>query len=179
MHVSINNSMSFGSIQVGIRRMNSNQARISDRLFDSIKYNEKYTNIMSSDLDIYMLPRKGKGIEVRFMDPYSGEFVKENDKVIKTNLYGIVSESVEAVTDKVVDLYEKIVTGKIKRPEADIDSVINGNTTMCRINPDKAEDFTESIREYKQLGYSQKEAEKMAFNEYRQLYHVENKDADF
>ena len=179
MQISNINSPSFGSIQVGLSKMTQNQKRISDRLFNSLKYNDKYAKFTDNDLDIYMLPLKGRGIEVRFMDPFSGEFVRENNKLVKTNLYGLVNESVEAVTDKIVELYEKIVNGVIKRPEPNIQKVINGKTEMCRINPDKIEDFTESIKEYKRLGYTQEEANNKAYDVYTSLYHVENRDADF
>ena len=87
MQISNNNSTSFGSIQVQISKMNINQRCISDRLFNSLKYSEKYSKLTSDirsgeDLDIYMLPKGKRGIEVRFMDPYSGIFVR--DKYINT-----------------------------------------------------------------------------------------------
>jgi len=93
MQISNNNSLSFGSIQVNLTKMNPSQRRISDRLFNSLKYSDKYSKMTSEvrpgeDLDIYMLPKKGKGIEIRFLDPYSGEFVRDKNKIIRNELYG-------------------------------------------------------------------------------------------
>ena len=184
MQISSNNSLSFGSIQVGLSKMSANQRRISDRLFNSIKYSDKYSKLQfekcaEEDLDIYILAKRGSGVEIRFMDPYSGEFVRKDNKIVKENLYGTVSETVEAVTDKIVDIYEKIVQGVIKRPKEDVAKFMRGETEMVRINPAKEQDLSETVKEYKKLGYSQEDAEEQAFQEYKALYHIENKDADF
>lgn len=184
MQISNNNSLSFGSIQVNITRMTPGQRRISDRLFNSLKYSDKYSKLTTEkrageDLDIYMLPRNGRGVEIRFIDPYSGNFVRDNNKIIKEELYGTLSDKVERITDKIIDTYEKIVNGVIKRPKEDVSKFIKGDTSMHRINPDKAEDLSESIAEYKRIGYSPSEAEEQAFEQYKNLYHVKNKDADF
>ena len=184
MQISNNNPQSFGSIQVNLSKMNSAQWRVSDRLFNSIKYSEKYSRLTSDvragdALDIYFLPKSARGIEVRFIDPYSGQFVRDNNKIIKGELFSTVSDKVESVTDKIVNTYEKIINGVIKRPEEDIAKVIKGDTEMCKINPSKEYDFSELISEQKRLGLTQEEAEEQAFEQYKDLYHIDNKDADF
>ena len=188
MQISNNNSTSFGSIQVQISKMNINQRCISDRLFNSLKYSEKYSKLTSDirsgeDLDIYMLPKGKRGIEVRFMDPYSGIFVRDKYintyRLIKEELYSTLNEQVESAADKIVNIYEKIVNGTIKRPKEDIGRIIKGDTEMCKINPDKAEDFTDLVKSYERMGSSRSQAEEQAFEEYKALYHVKNKDADF
>lgn len=184
MQISNNNSLSFGSIQVNLTKMTPSQRRISDRLFNSLKYNETYSKLTSDirageDLDIYMLPKKGKGIEIRFLDPYSGEFVRDKNKMIRNELYGTISDKVESITDKILDTYEKIVNGAISRPKEDISKFVKEKTEVHRINPAKAEDLSERVNEYRRIGYSQSEAEEQAFEEYKNLYHIDNKDADF
>ena len=184
MQISNNNSLSFGSIQVNLTKMNPSQRRISDRLFNSLKYSDKYSKMTSEvrpgeDLDIYMLPKKGKGIEIRFLDPYSGEFVRDKNKIIRNELYGTISDKVESITDKILDTYEKIVNGAISRPKEDISKFVKEKTEVHRINPAKAEDLSERVNEYRRIGYSQSEAEEQAFEEYKNLYHIDNKDADF
>lgn len=183
MQISNNNSQTFGSIQVRLSHMNRNQRCISDRLFNSIKYDNKYSKLTSNvrageDLDIYMLP-KGKGIEIRFMDPYSGNFVREDNVIVRENLLSVLSDRVESATDKIVDLFEKIKNGVIKRPKENISKFVNEETDMHRVNPAKAEDLSEAISEYRNIGYSQEDAEVQAFEEYKSLYHIDNKDADF
>ena len=183
MQISNNNSQTFGSIQVRLSHMNRNQRCISDRLFNSIKYDNKYSKLTSNvrageDLDIYMLP-KGKGIEIRFMDPYSGNFVRKDNVIVRENLFSVISERVESVTDKVVSLYEQIKNGVIPRPKENISKFIKGETELDAINPAKKEDLYEPIQEFKRCGFSQKEAEEQAFDQYTNLYHMDNKDADF
>ena len=184
MEIRNNVSTNFKSIQVGLSKMTSNQRRISDRLFRTIKYSEKYSKMTgmeaNNDLDIYMLGKPGKGVEVRFMDPYSGNFVRgEDGKIIRTHLGSLVNEKVEAVADAVIDTYKKIIDGVIKRPKEDVSKMINGKTEMARINPAKQEDFYSKAKQYKDLCCTQQEAEEQAFEEYKSLYHVDNKDADF
>ena len=184
MHISNNDPQTFGSIQVNLSRMNRNQMRVCDRFFNSIKYNDKYSQLTSDikageDIDIYILPRIGRGIEIRFMDPYSGYFVRKDKLMIKENLFTVLNSRVEEVTDKIVDLYEKIKNGTIARPKEDIHKFIREETELDRINPAKKGDLSESIEEYKKLGYSENKARRQAFEVYKSLYHIDNRDADF
>jgi len=57
--------------------------------------------------------------------------------------------------------------------------VINGKTEMARLNPKKQEDLYEGIEAWQRVGYDRKNAEIQAFEEFKSLYHVDNKDADF
>lgn len=184
MQVLNNNSQTFGSIQVRLSRMNRNQRCIADRLFNSIKYDDKYSKLTSNirageDLDIYMLPVKGNGIEIRFLDPYSGNFVRKDNVILRENLFSLLSDRVENATDKVVSLFEQIKKGVIARPKENISKFLSGKTELDAINPAKKDDLYEPIQEFKGCGFSQKEAEKQAFEEYKSLYHIDNKDADF
>ncbi len=181
MEISNNMSPSFGSIQVGLSKMNRNQRAISDRLFNTIKYSEKYSKISNGNLDIYMLPGKHSNeVEVRIMDPFSGNFIRNKDgKILKESLWGRVSEKVEAVTDKIIESYKKVLDGVIGRPKENIQNMVSGKTEMARVNPAKHDDLYEGIESWKKLGYSEEDAQVQAFEEYKSLYHVDNKDADF
>ncbi len=188
MLISTNNAQSFGSIQVNLTKMTSHQRSISDRLFNSLKYSEKYSKLTSDirageDLDIYMIPKGKKGIEVRFMDPYSGMFVREKFvntcKIIREELFSSFSHSIESATDKIIDTYEKIVNGVIARPKEDVSKFVKGDTEMHRINPNKAEDLSEMIAKFRKSDCTPAEAEEQAFEGYKGLYHIDNQDADF
>lgn len=180
MQISNNNSPSFGSIQVRLSRMNRHQTGLSDRLFDTIKYAEKYQKLSGEDLDIYMLPAKSsKEIEIRFMDPYSGMFVRnEKGKIIKETLRSGMAEKIEGVADKVMETYKKIVDSVIPRPKEDLYKVISGKTEMATMNPTKYDDFFNDINNWKRLGMSQEDAEELAFNQFKGLYHIDNMDAN-
>ena len=187
MQISNNNSLAFGSIQVNLTKMTPGQRRVSDRLFNSLKYSEKYSKLTADkrageDLDIYMLPKSGhrNGINILFMDPYSGDYVRDNnDKIIKEELFSTVCEQVEKITDNIVDTYEKIVKGVFARPKEDVSKFIKGETEMHMINPEKSKDLSESVRDFRRLGYPKTDAEEQAFEQYKNLYHIDNKDADF
>lgn len=181
MQISNNSSTSFGSIQVGLSKMNRVQRGVSNRLFDTIKYSDEYSKISNNDLDIYMLPGKHSNeVEVRLMDPYSGNFIRnEKGVIIRENLRGTLSDRVEAVTDKVIETYNKVIKNIIPRPKENVSKVVNGETEMARLNPAKQNDFDDCIESWKKLGYPEDDAQVQAFEEYKSLYHVDNKDADF
>lgn len=181
MQVMNNNSPSFGSIQVAISRMNSRQRGLSDKLFRTIKYTESYNDLSSEALDIYMLPGKKNGdIQVRFMDPYSGKFVRNSKgQIINKILASAKSEKVEEVADKIIDTFKKIINNTIERPRAVISDVINNNTEMAKINSDKSVDVSDTLKNLRKLGYTKKEAEEAAYEEYKSLYYLDNFDADF
>ena len=182
MQISNSLSPSFGSIQVGISKMDRDQRAKSDAVFSTLKYSDRYQPLEHEDIDIYLLPdKRHKGsINVRFMDPYSGEYIRNNkNKIINKTLQTSNMYDIGCFADDILDILQKIVKGVYSRPKADIGKVVNGNTTMARINPVKFEDFSETIEEWEDLGYTLKEAKEQAFEQYKNLYHVDNRDADF
>ena len=182
MQVTNNTSPSFGSIQVALSKMDKNQRGESDKLYKAIKYDDKYSPLAEKDVDIYILPSKTSHIEVRYMDPYSGKFYrKENGEIIKHHLKYLSVDKFWEFVDKVVNTYCTAAKEEIKRPEANIHNVIMGNTEMTKINPQKTDDILYSYTQdlMKNCGFTQKEAEDFVFDQYTQLYHTNNKDADF
>ncbi len=183
MQVTNNTSPSFGSIQVNISKMNNYQRGVSNKLFRAIKYSENYSPIAEKDVDIYFLPSKGDDIEVRFMDPYSGRFFRDKDnKIIRQQVgYSGKGNKFWNLADSVIENFRKMVTGEIERPKANVHKVVIGETEMTRINPAKTdEDVYEHAQSLmKELDYTQEEAEQSAFEQYKHLYHIDNKDADF
>lgn len=181
MHISNNTSPSFGSIQVGITKMNEYQRAVSDNFYRGIKYSKEYAKYAEEDVDVYVLPSKTADIEVRYMDPYSGKFFKGDDgKVISQPLLYITKEGFWRFTDNVIETLKKIMEGAIKRPKADVHKVIMGDTTMAKINPDKADDeLYDMVQNQMKDGVSQKDAEDIVYNHYVDTYRIGNKDADF
>ena len=184
MQISNTTSPSFGSIQVALSKMNNSQRDISDKFYRAVKYSDDYITYADNDIDIYVLPSKDKkaDVEIRFMDPYSGRFYRgENGKIIKHPLKYDYSDKFWDFTDNVIANFKKIATGAIKRPTANIHNVIMGKTEMAKLNPDKADDimyeYTKELME--DCFYTQKEAENVAFEQYKNQYHINNKDADF
>ena len=79
MRISNNTSPAFGSIQAGITKMDNYQKKVCDTFYRGIKYSEKYSKYTEEDIDIYVLPSKTADIEIRYMDPYSGKFFKDEE----------------------------------------------------------------------------------------------------
>lgn len=181
MDIKNNVSPSFGSIQVRLSKMNRTQIELSDRLYRTLKYDAHYSKIADNDLDLYMLPAKTHdSIEIRYMDPFSGNFVRdEQGKIMRENLSSLINSKVEKVTDAVVDTYNKILNNVIKRPKEDLSQIVSGKTDIARVNPTKQEDLFDIIEELKVSGYSKEDAEQQAFEDFKSLYHVDNHDADF
>ncbi len=181
MRISNNTSPAFGSIQAGITKMDNYQKKVCDTFYRGIKYSEKYSKYTEEDIDIYVLPSKTADIEIRYMDPYSGKFFKDEEgKIIKQPLLYITREGFWRFTDNVIETLKKITEGAIKRPKADIHKVLTNDTEMVKLNPNKAEDELYSFAEdLVKEGVSQKDAEKIIYQRYVNSYHINNKDADF
>lgn len=181
MRISNNTSPAFGSIQAGITKMDNYQKKVCDTFYRGIKYSEKYSKYSEEDIDIYVLPSKTADIEIRYMDPYSGKFFKDEEgKIIKQPLLYITREGFWRFTDNVIETLKKITEGAIKRPKADVHKVIMGDTTMAKINPDKADDeLYDMVQNLMKDGVSQKDAEDIVYNHYVGTYRIGNKDADF
>ena len=182
MQISNNLSPSFGSIQVNVSEMNREQRGKSDAVFRTLKYSDRYQPLEHQDVDIYLLPNKKHKnmIDVRYMDPYSGEFIRNNqNKIINQTLKASNMDSIGYFADHVIDTLAKIVKGVYHRPNINVRNVVDGNTTMAKINPDKFEDLSEYIEEWQDLGYTQQEAEKTVVDQYCNSYHLDNRDADF
>lgn len=181
MYLNNNISPSFGSIQVQSSKMNRKQINTSNSLYDTIKYSDEYSKLSDEDIDIYILPKGKSNIEVRFMDPYSGNFVRDNNRIIK---YSLDADSCrfapkEQLAKQVLDTLQNIVSGIFKRPKIDSRKIVDGNTEMAKLNPSKAENIQEMVEEFENIGYSKKEAEDAAVEEFCSLYHFGNRDADF
>ena len=76
---SLNSSpLSFGSIQIASSKMSRRQRQQSEQMYDIIKSTSKYADNEAGATDIYIMPapNKGAGIELRFMDLYSGRFIR-------------------------------------------------------------------------------------------------------
>jgi hypothetical protein len=162
--------------------MNREQREKSDMLFNALKYCDRYQPLEHEDFDIYILPNKKNKdkIDVRFMDPYSGEFVRNNkNKIINKTLETSDINEVWDFTDKILDTLQKMVKGIYKRPAIDVSKVVNNETTMAKINPRKSEDLSEVIEEWQELGLSKEEAKNQAVENYCCTYHIANNDADF
>lgn len=181
MQISNNTSPAFGSIQAGITRMDNYQKKVCDTFFRGIKYSEKYSKYAEEDIDVYVLPSKTADIEVRYMDPYSGKFFRDGEgKIIKQPLLYITREGFWRFTDNVIDTLKKITEGAIKRPKPNIHKVIMADTEMAKLNPYKADDELYNLaQDLVKEGLTQKDAEKIIYQEYVNSYHIGNKDADF
>ena len=182
MKISNNYSPSFGSIQVGLSKMNSKQMALSDRLYDTIKYSESYLPVENNDIDIYMLPSKSRNeIEIRFMDPISGNFIRnQNGSILKHKLGSGKSSKIEEICDQVINTYKYILDGAISLPKINMDNILKDKTDVARLNPNKnGDEIKDLVTDWIEVGYSKDEAEHAAIEQYKSLYHLDNKDGDF
>ena len=171
-------SPSFNGIKVQKSKMNWLQKGISNRLSRSIEYCDKYAELTKegADIDIYMLPVK-KGVEVRLVDLYSENFIKNQDGNIFKMLvdeYG----SFEKAADKIIDMYEKVTKGIVKRPEENFEDYIKGNTDVARLNP-KEHDIEWLIKSEMQDGATKAAAEEFAYESHISTVREYNKDGEF
>ncbi len=170
MRINSISNMSFGSIQIQKSKMDWQQRGASERLARTIEYTDKYNELteQGSDIDIYILPKKND-LEIRLMDVYSGNFIKnKKGKMLNTVMNVWMNDGYEKATDRTLNLYEKVVEGKISRPDGDF---ISEDSDMYKINPRKAKKDISHIKKstkelMEDLEISKDEAKEIVFDSY-------------
>ena len=176
MQISNNVSLAFGSIQVNKAQMTKSQRRISERIFDAIKYSDRYVSHADNNLDIYLLPKNKDKVELRIMDPFSGYFIRDDKgKIVKGQIDGIFNEKFETTIDTVLDTYSKVMNDILPRPKEDISKVMANKTEMAKYNPEKQSRLRNEIDFFTDGGFSLEEA----FEAIKGTYGECNLDADF
>jgi len=175
-------SPSFGSLQVATSKMNNKQMDLSDKFCDSLKYDDTYQTLEDQDVDVYVLPGKNDSqIDVRVMDPYSGNFIRSNDRhIIKQKLSTRSSEeAIRKAADSIIDTIKSVVAGLIKRPKADVVNIFEGKTAMARLNPDKYKSFDRDLKYWIDAGVDLDDALDMSYDNFVSMYRIGNVDKDF
>lgn len=180
MRINSISALSFGAIQVQKSKMGWQQRGASERLVQTIEYTDKYSDLKEDgkDIDIYILPKKND-LEIRFMDLYSGNFIRnKKGKILNTVMNVWVNDGYERATERTLNLYEKVINGEIARPDG---YFVNGDSDISKINPRKAQKdiscIKREVRELMQdLDMGRDEAEETAFDSYINDY---NKDSNF
>jgi len=174
-------SPSFGSIQVATSKMNRKQMDVSDKFCNAVKYNDEYQSLAEEDVDIYILPGKGGSqIDVRVMDPYSGNFVRYDRSIINRKLSNRSSndEVINAAND-IIQLVKSVARGIVKRPAVKLMNIFEGKTAMSQLNPDKYKQFDRDLQYWLDNEIDFDEALHMAYDNFVDMYHIGNIDADF
>ena len=171
-------SPTFNGIKIQTSKMDWEQKSVCYKLKDAIKFSDRYSKLTDggADVDIYMLPVM-EGVEVRLVDLYSENFIKhKNGKIFRTVLDE--NDSLDKVAGKILNMYENIKNGIIKRPNGTFDDYIKGNTDVARINPEahEAEWF---IKFDMNGGATRAEAEKFAYEDHMNTVREYNKDDEF
>ena len=184
MRINKISAIPFSSIQIQNSKMNRAQRDASERLASTIEYSDWYTQIernYDNDIDIYMLAAPYNKVEIRLLDPYSGNFIKNKRGNIISILMGTRRGiNYEAKTNNILDYYEKIETGKIKRPEVDVDKYMNKDVDVAKINPEAHKDLLPEIAwQMKSNGYTYQEAKEEAYNIFASSYSDYNSDGVF
>jgi len=163
-------SQSFGAIHTQTSKMNKWQKLVSDKMYRTIKYSDKYAEMTkgSVDIDIYMLPVNKDDVELRLVDTLSENFIKSR----RGNIYKFIADGYyeyEKVADKILKAYEKVLNGTIKRPKENVSDFVNGNTDVCKIYPKNHDDvdIKEIPRFIKEDGMTKKEAEQQAYDQHK------------
>lgn len=176
MQITNNTSLAFGSIQINKAQMTKPQRRIAERLYDAIKYSDKYANYSENNLDIYLLPKNKEMVELRIMDPFSGYFIRDDKgKIVKGQVRGIFTEKFETVLDSMLDTYSKVMEGIMPRPKENISKIMANETEMAKYNPEKQRVFRDDINLFKDAGYTLEDAFETSKGTYGEI----NLDADF
>ena len=176
-------SPSFGSIQTRYTRMSLEQKSASDKFSENLKNNPKYKGMEQyGDIDVYILPAEKKTeVQVRLMDPYSGNFIKgKNGKII---CYTVSSsdykDKMKKISRRVAKAMGKVIKGKLPRPNANPESIQKGTTAMAKIRPDKYKSFDKDVQEFQKAGLKLKDALNLALSSFMAIYHTDNEDAKF
>ena len=167
----------FGSIQIQKSKMDWQQRGASERLYDTIKYSDKYSELTERNkgIDIYILPKKND-LEIRLMDLYSGNFIRnKKGKILNTIMNVWPNDGYEKATDRTLNLFEKVTKDEISKPDEDMSDFISGNTDISKINPRKAKrDIAYIKREIKNLmedlDASREDAEDIAYDSFINEY---------
>jgi len=176
MQITNNTTPSFGSIQVNAP-MTKAQKRITERIFNTIKYSDIYNMHTDNNLDIYILAKNKNQVELRIMDPFSGFFIRnDQNRIVKEQIsLNTVTERFENAIDSILDTYDKVMRGIISRPAEDVSKVMANKTEMAKYNPEKQSDFCEDINIFVEEGYALEDA----FEQHKNIYPLKNPDADF
>ena len=134
MNISAANSPSFGKLKVNTNNMSYWQTRLSDQLDRKLKNSNSYASFEDEPMDVYILPKKNsdEDLEIRYVDPYSGKFFRDNRKIIKQEFNG--SNPFETA-DKIAETLGRISRGEIKTPQMNTKSFINGTTDVFKMRP--------------------------------------------
>lgn len=169
MNINRVDSTSFGAIHIQTSKMNNWQKLVSEKMYHTIKYSDKYAEMTkgSVDVDIYMFPVNKDDVELRLVDTLSENFIKSR----RGNIYKFIADGYyeyEHVANKVLKAYEMVLNGTIKRPKENVSDFVNGNTDVCRIYPKQHDDVDiKEIPRFIKDGMTKAEAEQQAYDQHK------------
>lgn len=140
-------SQSFEGVKIHKSEMNPTQIDLCNRVSNALYKKKEYCKLLKdkNDIDIYMLPKQN-GIDIRFLDLYSGNFIKNlNGKAL--NIY--VSETLcrfKVLTDMIIEICTKIKNGTILRPEKNPLDSAEGETDLAKLHPKKYKKYKKSTK---------------------------------
>lgn len=127
------NSLNFTSIHFHSSKMNRAQQSLSNKVADIISYSDEYQHAANNDIDVYFLPGKSeKSVFVRFLDRFSENFFKKNDKqYVQSTIHTDKNKFTSA--DNILDKLKMVLSGEAKVEESDIFKIENRETDLGRL----------------------------------------------
>ena len=179
MNINLNNSPSFTSTHVFDSKMTQAARKLSTRIIDDLVYSNEYEKAHLNELDVYFLPhKKANKVNVVLLDKYSDNFVKQSGNK-RLAVTADESDNKFDIVDKIKNNIMAVLSGKVKRPEQNIEKIAEGKTDMQRLRPELQDDIAEFTEKYLDMGYDKKSAKQAAANDYINLNIRFNEDYDF
>lgn len=134
-------SPNFNGLWVNTSRMTQKERNIAISLCRAIEGSMKY-DFNKKGVDAFItLGQKKNTYKVRFLDLFSGEFIKKDGTKNSIDEISIsLNKNIYDSADRIIEKYSK-VCNEGKRPEVNYNKIISGKTPLAKIKPE----FTEEI----------------------------------
>ena len=92
-----------------------------------------------------MLPQQNN-IEIRFLDSYSGNFIKNNNGEILNIIAAETINKFMVLSERIIDIFRKINNGSIARPKKNSLIFTDDNIDWAKLNPKKYDKYRVSTK---------------------------------
>ena len=156
----LSNQPNFNGICVGASKMNNKQRHIADHIIRHAERELKWPNVCAKGIDAFFLPLKENAIKVLYLDRKSGEFIKNGNKFVETNIDADYKEQEHAF--EIINTISKLAEDKSKFPKVDLDNIFNGETTLFKLKQSCYDYLKENYHSLMKNGVKEADAKEQA-----------------